>query len=160
MQHYNPYLACGRRIKLMKTTDLIQILNGDIELIDHVNIKDEALLEDRVQITPRHVKKMLVAFLQGQITASDLTKWAEFICFRCEYVSVCTDIDPLDHKYQYREIADYYIDMRYVVQKLSTPYLDGEVNTISVSQYLKELDKYKDDKYATLRPVPGLWEEN
>ena len=83
----------------MKTADLIQILNGDIDLIDHVNVKDGAPLANRVLITPRHVKKMLVDFLQGQMTASDLNKWAMLLCLRCEYVSVNPDIDQLTTKH-------------------------------------------------------------
>jgi hypothetical protein len=35
--------------------------------------------------------------------------------------------------------------MFYVIQRLSTPEIDGEVNKISVASYLNELDKYPDD---------------
>jgi hypothetical protein len=141
----------------MKIPDLIQILNGDIGLIDQVNIRDEALLEDEVLVTPRHVRKMLINFLQGKVTSPDLTKWAMFITLRDEYVTVDPKIDCMT--LQFDEIQDYYDGMWSIIQWISTPCIDGEVNTINVGQYLEKLDSlYKNDKYATLKPVPSLWE--
>lgn len=130
----------------MERINLIKILNGDIDLIDHVNVKDiAAFSKDDVVIRPWHVRKMLMNFLTDKIDALDINKWATFICLRTEYVCVSADIDPLDEKYD--EVADYYEDMMYVIQKLSTPEIDGEINKKSVQQYLSELDKYKVDKY-------------
>ena len=76
---------------------------------------------------------MLSAFLDKKINAEDLTNWARFICIRGEYCSP---------NYLDDEIADYYEDMFYVIQRLSTPKIDGEVNEERVKQYLSELDKY------------------
>jgi len=124
----------------LKIEHLKRILNGDI---DHINVRDIALYEDNVLIQPRHVRKMLIDFLQGKISSEDLTKWAEFICLRGEYVSVPTNIPPTSRKFD--EIADYYEDMMYVIQRLSTPQIDGEVTEERVKQYLLELDQYKKD---------------
>jgi hypothetical protein len=76
---------------------------------------------------------MLNDYLAGKVNANDLTRWAMFICLRAEYGTP----DYLDD-----EIADYYEDMFYVIQCLSTPEIDGEVNEERVRQYLSELDKY------------------
>lgn len=137
----------------MKIADLIQILNGDIDLIDRVNVRDVALFEDRVPISPRHVKKMLINFLQAQVTASKLTKWAMFLTLRAEYVCPDPGVESPNSEFD----DDYYVDMWYVIQRISTPQIDGEVNTISVSRYLQELDKYKNDK--PLKIVPTFWEK-
>lgn len=129
---------------MLEKSNLVKILYGDIDVIDQVNVRDpETLSENRVTIVPQHVRKMLKAFLQGKISADDLTKWARFICLRMEYICVPTNICPLNPKFS--EIANYYEDMMYVIQRLSTPEIDGEVTEERVKQYLAELDKYKDD---------------
>lgn len=128
----------------MEKDNLIKILNGDIDLIDQVNVRDqESLFKNRTTIRPKHVRKMLIDFLQGKINSDDLIKWAVFICLRTEYICVPSGIPLSDPKLD--EIADYYENMMYVIQRLSTPEIDGEVTKERVKQYLKELDKYKDD---------------
>jgi hypothetical protein len=117
----------------MEQTDLLKILEGDISRIDSVNVEDVALYEVRVTVQPCHVRTMLNDYLAGKVNANDLTRWAMFICLRAEYGTP----DYLDD-----EIADYYEDMFYVIQCLSTPEIDGEVNEERVRQYLSELDKY------------------
>ena len=117
----------------MEREDLLKILTGDINLINSVNINDVALPEDEVVVMPFHVKKMLHEYLSGRISSEDLTRWAFFITMRAEYCC----INYLDF-----EIADYYEDMFYVIQRLSTPQLDGEVNEARVKSYLSELTKY------------------
>ncbi len=134
----------------MEIENLEKILNGDIDLIDHVDVRDADLYENQVLITPRHVKQMLIDFLQGKVSSDDLKKWASFICLRGEYRCVLTPhaIDKkvtLQENKKYDEIADYYEDMMYVIQKLSTPEIDGEINEKTARQCLKELDKYKDN---------------
>jgi hypothetical protein len=117
----------------MEQTDLLKILEGDISRIDSVNVEDVALYEVRVTVQPCHVRTMLNDYLAGKVNANDLTRWAMFICLRVEYGTP----DYLDD-----EIAYYYEDMFYVIQCLSTPEIDGEVNEERVRQYLSELDKY------------------
>ncbi len=111
---------------------MIDILHGDISLISKVNERDIALYEIRVPVTPSDVKNMLVEYLSGKITADDLNNWAGFLCIRAEYVP--PEINESD--------PDYYEDMFYVIQCLSTPEIDGEINEKQVKQYLSELDKY------------------
>ncbi len=120
----------------MEQTDLLKILEGDISRIDFVNVEDVALNEVRVIVKPRHVKKMLLNYLSGKCSAEDLTRWASFVCMRAEYGSA---------NYLDDEMVDYYEDMFYVIQCLSTPEIDGEVNEKQVKLYLSELDKYPDD---------------
>lgn len=128
----------------MKKNDLIKILHGDIELIDRVNVGDVSEFnKNDVLIRPGHVRNMLHKFLRNEVSSEDLTKWAMFICLRCEYVCVPEKYEPLSQKSD--EIADYYEDMMYVIQKLSTPQIDGEVNEKSVREYLSELEKYRDE---------------
>ncbi|MBA2655189.1 MAG: hypothetical protein H0U71_09035 [Gammaproteobacteria bacterium] len=120
----------------MEKQNLIDILNGDIDLIGTVNERDIALYDMEVIFYPKHVKKMLTAYLNKKISAEDLTNWAGFICIRGEYCSP---------NYLDDEEADYYEDMFYVVQRLSTPEIDGDVNEARVKSYLTELDKYPDN---------------
>ena len=116
----------------MEQTDLLKILHGDISHISQVNESDVALFGMRVIVTPIDIKKMLLAYLDGKLSADDLTNWAGFLCIRAEYVSPkCEESNP-----------DYYEDMWYVVQCLSTPEIDGEVNENQVKLYISELDKY------------------
>jgi len=120
----------------MEQTDLLKILEGDISRIDLVNVNDIALYEMQVTVEPRHVRKMLHNYLADNVNSSDLTRWAMFICLRAEYGT------PY---YMDDEMADYYEDMFYVIQRLSTPEIDGKVNKERVRQYLAELDKYPPD---------------
>lgn len=116
----------------MEQTDLLKILHGDISHIGQVNESDVALFGMRVMVTPIDIKKMLLDYLDGKLSADDLTNWAGFLCIRTEYVSPkCEDSNP-----------DYYEDMWYVVQCLSTPEIDGEINEKQVHLYLSELEKY------------------
>ncbi len=119
----------------MEQSDLLKILEGDISHINSVNVEDIALYEVRVTVEPCHVRKMLYDYLAGKINARNLTKWAMFICLRAEYGT------PY---YLDDDMVDNYEDMFYVIQKLSTPEIDGEINEASVKLYLAELDKYPD----------------
>lgn len=116
----------------MEKIDLIHILNGDISRINKVNERDIALYEVRIAVRPDDVKKILLKYLSGEITAKELTNWAGFICIRAEFVP--PEIDESD--------PDYYEDMFYVIQCLSTPEIDGQINESQVKIYLSELDKY------------------
>lgn len=120
----------------MEKQNLIDILHGDISRISKVNENDIALFDMEVTVYPENVRKMLRSFLDKKISAEDLTNWAGFICIRGEYCSP---------SYLDDEMADYYEDMFYVIQRLSTPEIDGEVNEASVKSYLAELDKYPSD---------------
>lgn len=117
----------------MEREDLLKILHGDIYHISQVNETDVALYEMEVTIAPKDVKTMMLSYLAGNITADDLTNWAGFLCIRAEY----TAPESVDE--------DYYEGMWDVIQCLSTPEIDGEVNEERVRQYLSELDKYPPD---------------
>ncbi len=121
----------------MEQLELLKILHGDINLIDKVNVEDVALYERNITIYPRDVRKILLAFLKNELTADDLTKWAQFICLRGEYGCPGWEDD---------EVCDYYENMMYVVQKLSTPEIDGDITEERVKQYLAELKKYHNEK--------------
>lgn len=122
-------------MKRIERSDLLDILRGNISYIDEVN-KDSELDIDII-VYPKDVKRTLLAYLNDKITNTDLTKWADFINWRSKY----SYPDREDENEGY-EIADHYKDMWYVIQKLSTPFLDGDICHSRVKQYLSELDKY------------------
>lgn len=117
----------------MKREDLIKILEGEISLIDKMNLKEIALAEIEIFVKPNHVRKMLLDFLAGKITADELAKWSKFICLRPEYGS---EFYLDDEKWNYHET------MFNVIQRLSTPELDGDVTHESVKNYLSKLKIY------------------
>jgi hypothetical protein len=120
----------------MEKSDLLKILHGDISHIDRVNAMDDAVNAIEVVVKSINVKHMLLSYLDGKINAVDLTKWACFICFSGSFCSP---------NYFDDDAADYYEDMFYVIQKLSTPLIDGDVNEASVKLFLTELEKYHDN---------------
>ena len=116
----------------MKEIDLTRILNGDIDHINKVDMYEFTDPNVEVEVLPVHVKKMLLLYLNSQISAEQINAWAVFLCHRTgEYI--CREDN---------DDEDFYEDMWYVVQKLSTPNLDGEITPGTVRIYLKELDKY------------------
>jgi hypothetical protein len=117
----------------MKREDLIQILEGDIDHIDHVDMYDENMCSPEVEVHPKHVKRMLLDFISDKLSAQQLQKWAEFISYRCDYSSI---------NFMELEDEDYYEVMWDVINCLSTPELDGEITKESVKGYLLELQKY------------------
>ncbi|MGD9592071.1 MAG: hypothetical protein AB7V32_06090 [Candidatus Berkiella sp.] len=125
----------------MKADDLSRILNGDIEHIHKVDMYEPTDPNLEIIVLPKHVKAMLESYLAKNISAAELSDWATFLLFRPgEYV--CKD-------WENDEVADYYEAMFYVVQKLSTPEIDGDITPDTVRVYLSELDKYftNDSKY-------------
>lgn len=123
---------------VVEIIDLERVLEGDILHIDEINDYRIGLSEGIIEVKPSHVEKIINSFLSKKITASELTKWADFIFGRIEYCSVHIDNEDDD-------TTDYYEDIWYVIQKLSTPYLDGEITEKLVKEYLKELEKYKNN---------------
>ena len=119
----------------MKTSDLTEILKGNIDLINHVDAHDIAMYEDQVPVYPSDVKLILNKYLANEITVDELSKWGQFLTIRGEYGSP---------KQEAGEDEDFYESMWDVVQALSIPKIDGEITEEKVIQYLCELDKYKD----------------
>ncbi len=118
----------------MNRNDLTRVLNGDLNHMFNLNMYEANDPNLEVTILPKHVKAMLISYLDKKVTSEQLNSWAEFVYFRSgEYVSENWEND---------ESADFYEDMWYVIQKLSTPEIDGEITPESVQIYLKELDKY------------------
>ena len=109
---------------------LEKILSGRIDLIGQFDCNQAALLEEVVVITPKYVRSMLEKYLQKNISAEDLQKWAAFVCIRSEY-AVPGGYDD--------QIHDYYEPMYYVIQRLSTPELDGDITQARIKEYMKEL---------------------
>lgn len=112
---------------------LAKILDGDIELIDtYSNKYDRYNSECKILITPQQIAKILADYLNKKLNPMELQKWADFLCHN-------------DALYTPRhEGEDYYEDMWHVLQKISTPFIDGEINVNNISEYLTELNnKYK-----------------
>ncbi len=121
----------------MEIKDLQIILDGDIDRIGYVDSHDIALYEDKVVVYPKKVREILKKYLHDILSAKQLNEWAKFICIRGEY---CCPENPSD----FANNEDYYEDMWNVIQCLSTPEIDGEINEECVRQYLGELEKYTD----------------
>lgn len=117
----------------MIKNDMVKILEGDFSKITREDLVSPDLAGVKIEVTPSQIKNILSLYLERKVTKVDLNLWAEFLCFRDEYVSINSEND---------ESADFYEDMWYVVQKLSTPQIDGEITPETVRQYIKELDKY------------------
>ncbi len=126
----------------MKRNDLERILQGDIAHIDEVDMYEPTDHVTELPVLPIYVKNMLLNYLSGKTTAQELTKWALFLIYRTgEYVCI---------NWENEKSTAFYEDMFYVVQRLSSPEIDGEVTTESVRQYLTELAKYfkgNDEQY-------------
>lgn len=116
---------------------LDSILNGNIDLIDQFDMNKVGRLNEEIIIKPSQIRKMLTSYLSGDISDFELNKWARFICLRPEYTVPGGDDD---------NINDFYEDMYYVIQRVSTPEIDGDINEDSIKSYLDELDaKYPTD---------------
>ncbi len=114
---------------------LQQIVKGNIELINDFNQDLSVYLDDEIVIKPSYVRNMLNRFLNKSVNIDDIKEWARFICGRGEYIVPGND----------DKTTDFYEDMYYVIQRLSTPEIDGEINEERVKGYLKELEKYPND---------------
>lgn len=115
---------------------LESILNGNIHLIDQFDMNQVGRLNEYLIIKPSQVRKILTRYLSGDISDFELNKWARFICLRLEYIVPGGDDDSLN---------DFYEDMYYVIQRVSTPEIDGDINEDSIKSYLNELN----EKYPT-----------
>ncbi|MGE3318601.1 MAG: hypothetical protein AB7I18_04830 [Candidatus Berkiella sp.] len=116
----------------MQKNDLLAILDGDLTALDDDLLSSEDS-EFEIEVEPKHLRKMINLYLSNKIDAYNLSRWAEFLSFRGEYV--CID-------YMNDESADFYERMWDVINMISTPQLDGEITPDRVREYLKELDKY------------------
>ncbi len=117
----------------MQKIDFLNILDGEFSNLTYLNLVSPDLSDVKIEVQPFQVRKIIISYLNGKINSLNLNRWAEFLCFRDEYVS---------KNWENEKSADFYEDMWYVVQKLSTPEIDGEITPETVRQYLKELDKY------------------
>ncbi len=120
----------------MLKNNLIKVLNCDIDLIGEMDLSEDSFPENEVQVFPHHLKNVLNLYLNNDVGANDLNAWANFLLLRTEYISPG---DPFND-----ELMDYYETMWYVIQRLSTPELDGEITKERVKGYLLELQKYND----------------
>ena len=122
-------------IKKMRV--LASILDGNILLIDDFDMNQFVSPKESIIIKPSQIRKMLLKYLEGNISDFELNQWARFICLRIEYTVPGGDDE---------EINDFYIDMYYVIQRVSTPEIDGDIDESRIQSYLDELDaKYPTD---------------
>ncbi len=123
----NPYFSEDKSIVV---NELKRISDGHLENVAKFdNVREDSTI--CIIVFPNQVKKILLSYLKNEMSDDALNIWAEFLCFRGEYVGNDDNEDE-----------DYYEDMWYVVQKLSTPEIDGEITPDTVREYLRELDKY------------------
>ena len=122
---------------IKKMRILASILDGNVFLIDNFDMNQTGSLEEKIIIKPSYIRKMLLQYLEGEISDYELNQWARFICLRTEFTVPGGDND---------EICDFYEDMYYVIQRVSTPEIDGDIDEDCIQSYLDELDaKYPTD---------------
>ena len=120
-----------------KMQALDSILNGNLDLIDQIDMNQVGRLHELIIIKPNQVRHILMRYLSGDVSDLALNQWAKFICSRLEYIVPGGDDDNL---------TDFYEDMYYVIQRISTPEIDGDINQERITLYLNELNtKYSDD---------------
>ena len=117
---------------IKKMRILAFILDGDTSLIDEIDMNQYDRLGETIIIKPSHIRKMLLKYLTGEISDFELNQWARFICLRGEYKVPGWEDD---------NICDFYEDMYYVIQRVSTPEIDGDIDENSIKSYLDELNK-------------------
>lgn len=80
-------------------------------------------------ITPEQIKKVLIDYLDNKISSKELQIWADLLCFNDALFT------------QNHDDEDHYENMWFVLQKISTPFIDVEINFNNISEYLSELNK-------------------
>lgn len=115
----------------------------DFKMLDAIEmLNQDKSFNFNIYVTPSDVAKVLKRYLYDEISPKSLQIWADFIVYREEYTAVQSDIEPSDPKYD--ELADYYEIMWYVLERISTPFLDGELTHDRIKSYLNELkEQYK-----------------
>lgn len=115
----------------MKQEELLtKIVDGNIGLIKtHISMYDRYNSSCHVLVTPQQVKKVLIDYIHKKINSNELQIWADFLCFN----------DALSEPNHENE--DYYESMWHVLQKISTPLIDGEINNDRIFDYISELEK-------------------
>lgn len=73
---------------------------------------------------------MLHAYLDSKVGAQILQEWASWALVQDEFCVSGWDDD---------RIADHYEPMWYVLQRISTPFIDGEITRERVQSYVSEL---------------------
>ncbi len=117
---------------------LKSILNGNLSLIDNFDKNQVTYLNEEITIKPSYVRKMLERYLKNEISYFDLNNWARFICLRTEYTVPDWENAEVND--------DFYSDMYYVIQRISTPEIDGDIDEERIKGYLAELNaKYPTD---------------
>lgn len=89
---------------LKKMRALTFILDGNISLINDFDMNQIATIHESIIIKPSLVRRMLLKYLEGEISDFELNQWARFICLRTEYTV------PGGDDYG---INDFYEDMYY-----------------------------------------------
>lgn len=120
---------------MSKLEILRSILDGRFDLIKTFDMNQPASYQDEIIITPRKLRHVLDLYLSGIISSIQLQEWSEFICLRPEYVVPGGNNDTVN---------DYYESMYYVIQKLSTPCLDGKITFELVQKYKNEFVSLKE----------------
>jgi len=124
---------------MMDKSDLIKILHGDITRLRISREQGVYVFNVEVTMYPADVKYILLQYLSDKISADDLWEWARYILINSDVYR-----HPRDHNDDEESDYYYYETMWYVIQRLSTPFLDGEITKPLVERYLTELSQYKD----------------
>ncbi len=110
-----------------------QILNGFIS-ISEVKKTDVIMIiyKEEIIVRPQHVITMLQKCLEEKVTTQELSKWSSFLLFNDIYISPDWEDDKK---------CDNYESMWYVLQQLSSPYIDGEITDDKIIEHISQLKR-------------------
>lgn len=108
------------------------ILDGNVSLFDAKKKLGQQSCsgEFEVYVTPDIVAVFLEKYMKNELTADQLSEWADFLISSDVYVTEGWEDD---------EQADNFLPMWNVLQQLATPFIDGPITKERISYYLKQL---------------------
>lgn len=122
----------------MQSEDLVRILEGEITHAACIDIGAPTLRDVCIIVCPTHLKRILSAYLNGEINDVSLNLWAQFVSQRGEYVTKCFNED--DEKYD-----DTYELMWDIINYIATPEIDGAITPELIHEYLNKIEMYFDN---------------
>lgn len=115
----------------------IAILKGEMQPFDAADVLQKwnktVQEDDEVEVVPKYIILKLNLYLEDKINEEQLSEWAAFI--------VTMEGFETPHWKDDYDLADNYDPMWEILQRLSTPHLDGWVNKELAKDYIAVLKK-------------------
>ncbi|PLK50154.1 hypothetical protein [Uliginosibacterium sp. TH139] len=105
---------------------LLLALRGEIPWRDVPTVTDSVA----VHIQPRDLLPVLGQYIEGTISEKQLQQWADWVLQQDEFCVLGCENDS---------VSDYYEPMWYVLQQLSTPFVDGPITAKAVQAHVSVL---------------------